>query len=63
MTYTLLSSGVLTREDAAWKPVEGDKATAVSTSTAETDDGQIIELSAPIPGDQPVQFYRIRASW
>ena len=63
VTYTLLSSGVLTREDAAWKPVEGDKATAVSTSTAETDDGQIIELSAPVPDDQPVQFYRIRANW
>jgi hypothetical protein len=63
VTYTLVSSGVLTREDAAWKPVEGDKAAAVSTAAAETGDGALIELSAPVPDDQPVQFYRIRASW
>lgn len=63
VTYTLVLSGVLTREDAAWKPVEGDKAAAVSTAAAETGDGEIIELSAPVPDDQPVQFYRIRASW
>ncbi len=63
VTYTLVSSDVLTREDAAWKPVSGDKAAAVSTAAAETGDGDRIELSAPVPDDQPVQFYRIRASW
>ena len=63
VTYTLVSSGVLTREDAAWNPVSGDKAAAVSTAAAETGDGELIELSAPVPDDQPVQFYRIRASW
>ncbi len=63
VTYTLVSSGVLTREDAAWNPVSGDKAAAVSTAAAETGDGERIELSAPVPDDQPVQFYRIRASW
>ena len=63
VTYTLVSSGVLTREDAAWNPVSGDKAAAVSTAAAETGAGERIELSAPVPDDQPVQFYRIRASW
>ena len=63
VTYTLVSSAVLTREDAAWKPVTGDKTAAVSTAAAETGDGELIELSAPVPDDQPVQFYRIRASW
>ena len=61
VTYTLVSSDVLTREDAAWKPV--DKAEAVSKAAAETGDGERIELSAPVPDDQPVQFYRIRANW
>ena len=61
--YTLLSSGVLTRDDAAWKPVEGEKAAAVSTSAAETEGGQVFELSAPIPDGQSGQFYRIRAEW
>lgn len=61
--YTLLSSGVLTRDDAAWKPVDGEKAAAVSTSAAETEEGQVVELSAPIPDGQSVQFYRIRAEW
>ncbi len=63
VTYTLVSSDVLTREETAWKPVAGEKATAESTAAAETGDGEPIELSAPVPDDQPVQFYRIRASW
>ncbi len=63
VTYTLLSSGVLTRDDNAWTPVSGQAATRVSTVAAESGDGERIELSAPIPDDRPVQFYRIRASW
>ena len=35
----------------------------MSTAAAEAGDGERIELSAPVPDDQPVQFYRIRASW
>ena len=65
VTYTLVSSGVLTRDDSAWKPVEGAKASFVSTADAESgDDGQLVVLEAPVPEEgQPVQFYRIRAGW
>lgn len=63
VTYTLVSSAVLTREDAAWKPVGDEAAVRVSSASAESGDGELVELSAPVPGDQPVQFYRIRAGW
>ena len=64
VTYTLLSCGFLSRDDADWKPVDGEKAVYESKSIAESDpDGERIELAAPIPENQPVQFYRIRASW
>ena len=63
VTYTLVSSAVLVREDAAWKPVGDEAAVRVSTAAAESGNGELVELSAPVPGDQPVQFYRIRAGW
>jgi hypothetical protein len=63
VTYTLLSCGFLSRDDRDWKPVSGDGATGFSTAAAESATGEIVELKAPIPGDQPVQFYRIRANW
>ena len=63
VTYTLLCSDRLTREDAAWTPVEGDWSSHVSMAAAESGDGEIVSLVAPVLGEQPVQFYRIRASW
>ena len=64
VTYTLLSSATLSRDDADWTPVVGEKASYESKAIAESaPDGERIELAAPIPGNQPVQFYRIRAAW
>lgn len=61
VTYTLLSSDSLSRE-ADWAPVDG--ASYESKAIAESNpDGERIELEAPIPGNQPVQFYRIKAAW
>ncbi len=64
VTYTLLSAESLSR-NAAWTPVEGEKATWTSSSAkVEADpDGELVMLAAPIPDDQPVQFYRIQATW
>lgn len=64
VTYTLLSCGFLSRDDGDWKPVDGEKAVYTSKPIAETAAaGELVELQAPVPGDQSVQFYRIRASW
>jgi len=65
VTYTLLSSAELSRDDEAWKPVDAEKATWTSAAAAvEADpDGELVALEAPILPDQPVRFYRIRASW
>ena len=65
VTYTLLSSATLSRDDTDWKPVEGEKATWTSSQAkVEADpDGELVRLAAPIPGSQSVQFYRIQATW
>ena len=67
VTYTLLSSGTLSRNEKDWTPVvdAGEKLVKQeSDASAKTDpDGQRIELTAPIPANQPVQFYRIQATW
>lgn len=64
VTYTLLSADSLSR-DATWTPVDDAKATWTSSQAkVEADpNGEPIELAAPIPGSQPVQFYRIQATW
>lgn len=65
VTYTLLSSPKLSRDDADWTPVEGEKATWTSSEAkvGADPDGELIALEAPIPEGQTVQFYRIQATW
>ena len=65
VTYMLLSSSKLSRDDADWTPVEGEKATWTSSEAkVGTDpDGELVALEAPIPEGQTVQFYRIKATW
>ena len=65
VTYKLLSSEKLSRDDADWTFVEGEKATWTSSEAkvGADPDGELVALEAPIPEDQTVQFYRVRASW
>ena len=65
VTYTLLSSAKLSRDDAAWTPVEGEKATWTSSEAkvGADPDGELVALEADIPDGQTVQFYRIKATW
>ena len=65
VTYTLLSSAKLSRDDAEWTPVEGDAATSTSSEekVAADPNGELVRLAAPIPDGQNVQFYRIHAEW
>ena len=61
VTYTLLSAESLA-PGATWTPVEGERASHVSTAVAESDAGEIVALEAPLAG-KSVQFFRIRANW
>ena len=68
VTYTLLSSDSLSRNVEDWTTVVGKDGKEVAwTSTSEKieadPDGELVALAAPIPGEQTVQFYRIKAEW